>query len=244
MFSMSERDVRLACIVLLGITINACSRDAAPTATATTDGASHPMTSSPPAEPDAIRDAAVDAADTPVSTRLAKADPAPRIEREDDYYPAPARQLDSELMKNMRLPYTDLGRAEARYFSGKLVDSDVMSKALRKRDFDSQVLDLQSGGASDAVARTRAYGAALQVSLQPYAGRAQLGRFGCGTVLCMGSISTRKADWLPGWSARIHDQPLPMPSLSINTIRVSPDRYEVRFAFTTRGQGGFVTRPR
>ena len=244
MFHVPERSVRVACIAWLCIAITACSRSAPPTATATTDEASRPMTSSMPAEPVAAREAPVVAADTAASTRLAKADRAPRIDREDDYYPAPASHPGPELAKDMRLPYTDLGPAESRYFSGKLVDSDVMSKALRKRDFDSQVLDLQSGGASDALARTRDYGAALQASLQPYAGRAQLGRFGCGTVLCMGSISTPKADWLSEWSARLHDQPLPMPSLSITTIRVSPDRYEVRFAFTTRGQGGFVGRAR
>ena len=91
------------------------------------------------------------------------------------------------------------------------------------------------------MARTQAYGAAIQKSLQPFAGRAQLGRLGCGKLLCMGVIRTAKPDWIPQWVEEIHKQPLPMPSTSIDPIRIAPGNYEVRFSFTTSGHGGFKT---
>lgn len=147
----------------------------------------------------------------------------------------PARVAD------MREPYTHLSAGEARYFDGKFLDQGTLDKAMRSRDFDSSVLDLQSGGDVEAMARRHAYTEAFRKSLLPYADRARLGNIGCGTVLCMGSLRTASKEWIGPWTIELHNQPLPLPSLAIRTIRLGSE-YEVRFSFTTTGAGGFATK--
>ena len=244
--SMSHA-ARFASIALVGAMLAACSKHGAPATSATSADGPGPIATAGTPYAVAARADAVDAAAPVTPTKVVTGDRSPsraRSESEADYYPEPARRPEPEFVKDMRLPYTDLGPAESRYFAGKFIDSDVMEKAMRKRDFDSQVLDLQNEGDAGAPARTQAYGAAIQTSLRPFAGRAQLGRFGCGKLLCMGVIRTAKPDWIPQWIENVHKQPLPMPSTSINAIRTAPDSYEVRFSFTTRGHGGFKTSAR
>lgn len=144
-------------------------------------------------------------------------------------------------LAEMQKPYTHLSSGEASYFDGKFLSSEAVGKVLRGADFDSKVLDLQSGGDVNAMARQRAYSDAFRQSLQPYADRAQLERIGCGTVLCMGSLRTSSKDWVGPWTIGLHEQPLPLPSLSVQTVRRGTG-YEVRFAFTTTGSGGFTSR--
>ena len=137
----------------------------------------------------------------------------------------------------MERPYPNLGPLESAYFSGKYVNQDTVGKAMRKRDFDGLVLDLQNQGDANALARQQAYAAAFAKSLQPYADRSRLGRIGCGAVLCMGSLRTTSTEWLQQWSVDLHDTQLPLPTMMLNSVPIGTE-YEVRFAFATAGYGG------
>jgi hypothetical protein len=192
-----------------------------------------------------IRDASPRAgsnADAPVSGVGAAAQSAPARPAKVDARVANGGigDADATRLAEMQEPYARLSSGEAGYFDGKFLRSEAVGAVLRGTDFDSKVLDLQSGGDVNAMARQRAYADAFRQSLQPYADRAQLERIGCGTVLCMGSLRTSSKDWIGPWTIDLHKQPLPLPSLSVQTIRSGTD-YEVRFAFTTTGSGGFTS---
>lgn len=167
--------------------------------------------------------------------------PTPRLVKADaSVAAAGARNRHAAQLADMRESYNNLSIGEAAYFDGKFLNTDVLGEVMQSADFDSRVLDLQSGGDVNSTARQRAYTEALRRSLRPYADRARLERIGCGTVLCMGSLRTNAKDWIGPWTIELHKQSVPLPSLSIQTIRRGPE-YEVRFSFTTTGPGGFST---
>lgn len=190
-----------------------------------------------------IADSSPPAADVAVSEVGAAVQSAPaRLARADARAPNEGiSDREEARLAEMHKPYTHLSSGEASYFDGKFLRSEAVGKVLQGTEFDSKVLDLQGGGDVNAMARQRAYSDAFRRSLQPYADRAQLERMGCGTVLCMGSLRTSSKDWIGRWTIELHKQPLPLPSLSIQTIRSGTD-YEVRFAFTTTGSGGFTSK--
>lgn len=199
----------------------------APSVTQEATEPSPPGTSVSPVETPPV---AQDTAEGP-TPRLVKADAKVPVVGTSDQQ---AAQLD-EMLK----PYTNLSAGEAAYFDGKFLNKDVLGEVMQSADFNSKLLDLQSGGDINAMARQRAYTDTFKRSLQPYADRARLERIGCGTVLCMGSLRTSTKDWIGPWTVELHKQPLPLPSLSIQTIRRAGE-YEVRFSFTTSGSGGFA----
>lgn len=145
-------------------------------------------------------------------------------------------------LTEMRKPYTNLSTTESRYFDGKFLNSATVGEVMRSPDFNSKVQDLQSSGDAGAMSRQQAYTELFRRSLQPYADRARLETIGCGTVLCMGSLRTSTKDWIGPWTIALHQQPLPLPSLSIQPVRRG-NEYDVRFSFTTSGAGG-ISSPR
>lgn len=165
--------------------------------------------------------------------------PAPRLVKADVAAPRPEGTNASQnaQLAEMHKPYTHLSSGEARYFDGKFLNTTALGDVMRSPDFASKVMDLQSGGDVGATARQRAYTDAIKRSLQPYADRARFEQLGCGTVLCMGSIRASSKEWIAPWTIELHKQPLPMPSLSVQTIRRGAE-FEVRFSFATAGAGG------
>ena len=177
----------------------------------------------------------------PQEVRSAVEVPAPRLVKTDTNMPTVGTSNpQAAQLAEMRKPYTNLSKGEAAYFDVKFLNKDVLGEVMRSPDFNSKVLDLQSGGDVNAMARQRAYTDAFRRSLQPYADRARLEGIGCGTVLCMGSLRTNTKDWIGAWTVELHKQPLPLPSLSIQPIPRGSE-YEVRFSFTTAGGGGFTS---
>ena len=242
--TLTQADCRSLQYTLIGvlsvILLSGCSKHASPTVAAQQKAeAANQQAAEQSPSIDAQRDREV-TLDAP--SPIAKPTGTVRPESESDYYPDPSRPSPT-LAAEMEAPYPDLGPSEWGYFKGKYLDQDTLDKAMRKRDFDSLVLDLQNGGDANALARQQAYLAEFQKSLQPYGGLARLGRVGCGAVLCMGSLRTSSTDWLNKWSIDLHAMPLPLPTMSLNTIPVGTE-YEVRFAFTTKGHGGFSAKGR
>lgn len=234
-FPMS-RTSRFAVVALLGAALAGCSGDPPPARGATDEPGPAPAATVAAA---ARGDAGATSSKPMPATKRVRGEWIARQERPDDYYPEEAKPQEPAFVRDMQQPYTDLGPTESRFFDGKFVDGAVTDRVMRRRDFDSTVLELQNEGGADALARQQAYVVALQKSLQPYANIARLGRVGCGAVMCMGSLQTPRTDWISQWSVDLHKQPLPMPSLSLSRVKLAPDLYEVRFAFTTRGHGGF-----
>ena len=165
--------------------------------------------------------------------------PAPRLVKADVVAPRAegTNAAQDAQLAEMRKPYTHLSAGEAGYFEGKFLNTKALGEVLRSPDFASKVLDLQSGGDVNSMARQRSYTDVIKRSLQPYADRARFEQLGCGTMLCMGSIRTSSKEWIAPWTIELHNQPLPLPSFSVQPIRRGAE-YEVRFSFTTAGAGG------
>jgi len=213
------------------------------------DGVDHSATKNPEvAEAAVVADEAVDSAGplpgatSPASTDASLARGERKPVQSDTLDPAVAGPGVPPHVAEMRKPYENLGPVESRYFDAKFVNQNATLAAMRKRDFDSEVLDLARDGDGESLQRQQLYQEQLAASLEPFAKHgATLGRVGCARVMCFATIRANSYDWVSPWTMLLRELPLPMPSLATMPVKTSTG-IELRVVFTTAGSGGFSSR--
>lgn len=137
---------------------------------------------------------------------------------------------------------TAYGPFETTFFTGEMLNDNVQV-ALSSEQFERAVDQLRGEADAHGIEMQEAYRMEFEDALRSTRAAARVRHFACASNLCMGSIEGPDFDWLPAWQHELRGPGrLPMPSLALHRVVRPGAVHSLRFMFTTRGRGGFVTK--